>query len=220
MKSLRILLCIACLAISVTAQDSPKFREYADAVARIEKFSGTVLVARKGVPAFEQSYGLADRSSNAPNTNATEYRIGSMSKSITGTAIMALRDQGKLKIEDSICVYVAPCPADWKPITLQHLLTHTSGVADIVKFPDFMEFRSKPHTPQQLVSMIAARPVEFAPGSKFVYSNSNFILLGSVIEKASGMGYEDFLKKNIFAKAGMKSSGYTKASPGAAKGYV
>ena len=129
------------------------------------------------------------------------YRIGSMSKPITATAVMALRDQGKLKLDDSVCVYVSPCPDAWKPITLTNLLTHTSGIPDVVKFPDYMEFRVKPHTPQQMVELIASRPVDFAPGAKFVYCNSNFILLGVVIEKASGMPYEKYLAKTVLSPA-------------------
>src|SRR5690348_8848607 len=86
------------------AQGSPaKYREYLDAAANVDKFSGTVLVARKGQVVIEQSYGSADRKTNTPNTNDTMYRIGSMSKPITATVVMELRDQGKLKLDDSVC---------------------------------------------------------------------------------------------------------------------
>src|SRR6185369_17212245 len=221
MKVFRFVLLILFAAITASAQDAAKIHEYMDAVAKVEKFSGTVLVARKGQVVFEQSYGLADRATNSANTNSTKYFIGSMTKPITATAIMALRDQGKLKLDASICTYLAPCPEPWKPIQVQHLLTHTSGVTDIVRFPDFMELRTKPHTPQQLVELIGAKPVEFTPGAKFFYSNSNFILLAAILEKVSGVPYEEFLKTNVFARAGMTGSGNDgSAGKKLAKGYM
>jgi CubicO group peptidase (beta-lactamase class C family) len=207
MKTLTFVLLILFTAVAAREQDAAKIREYMDAAAKVEKFSGTVLVARKGRVVFERSYGLADRAKNLPNTNATRYFIGSMTKSITGTGIMALRDQGKVRLDASICEYLKPCPEQWKPMQVQHLLTHTSGVPDIVRFPEFMELRTKPHTPQQLVELFAAKPVEFAPGAKFFYSNSNFILLATILEKVCAMPYEDCLKKNVFSKAGMENSG-------------
>jgi CubicO group peptidase (beta-lactamase class C family) len=144
-----------------------------------------------------------------------------MSKPITATAVMALRDEGKLKLDDSICIYLKPCPDSWQAINLTHLLTHTSGIPDVVKFPDYMTFRVQPHTPQQMVELIASRPVDFAPSTKFVYCNSNFILLGVVIQKVSGITYEEYLAKSVLKPAGMKSTGYEAKLPGPmANGYV
>ena len=221
MKTLRSLLAIALLAVSAFAQEAGTFRKYADAAASVDKFSGTILVARKGSVLFQQSYGLADRQANTPNTDTTTFRIGSMSKPITATAIMVLRDQGKLKLEDSVCAYIPSCPAAWKPITLTHLLTHTSGVPDITKFPDFMTYRTIGRTPKQLVDHIAEQSTDFPPGSRFVYSNSNFILLGYVIENLTKLPYETFLVKNVFEPAGMTRSGYEENPKlPSAKGYV
>ena len=218
----RLLIVVLWFVSCAFAQESPaKYREYLDAAAKIEKFNGTVLVARKGQVVVEQSYGLADRQANMPDTNDTVYWIGSMSKPITAVAVMALRDAGKLKLDDSVCTYVAPCPETWKAVTLTNLLTHTSGIPDVVKFPDFLEFRVKEHTPQQMVELIASRPVDFAPGTKFVYCNSNFILLGVVIEKASAMPYEKYLQKAVLSPGGMKHTGYGGKGTGPAiKGYV
>jgi CubicO group peptidase (beta-lactamase class C family) len=100
----RLTLLLLCLVPILPAQDALKYREYLDAAARVDHFSGTVLVASKGQIEFQQAYGLADRAANKPNTVDTIYRIGSMSKPITATAVMALRDGGKLKLDDSICV--------------------------------------------------------------------------------------------------------------------
>ncbi len=221
MKIMRLLLAIALLGVSAFAQEAATFRKYADAAASVDKFSGTILVARKGNDLLQQSYGLADRAANTPNTDSTTFRIGSMSKSVTATAIMLLRDQGKLKLEDSVCTYIPSCPPAWKSVTLSNLLTHTSGVPDITKFPDFMTYRTIGRTPKQLVDHIAEQPTDFPPGSRFVYSNSNFILLGYVIENVTKTPYETFLAKNIFEPAGMTRSGYEENSKlPAAKGYV
>ncbi len=218
----KLVVFVVFVASCAWSQESPaKYREYLDAAAKIEMINGTVLVARKGQVVVEQSYGLADRKISKPDTNETVYRIGSMSKPITAVAVLALRDAGKLKLEDSVCMYVSPCPEAWKAVTLTNLLTHTSGIPDVVKFPDFLEFRVKEHTPQQMVELIASRPVDFAPGTKFVYCNSNFILLGVVIEKASGMPYETYLRMAVLGRAGMKHTGYSeKVSSPEAKGYV
>ena len=144
-----------------------------------------------------------------------------MSKPFTATAIMILRDQGKLSVDDPLCKFVSPCPEAWKPVLLKQMLNHTAGLPDVTKYPDYMEFRQKEFTPQQLVDLIAAHPMDFTPGAKFVYSNSNFIVLGYVVEKASGVQYESFLKKYVFGPAGMKSTGYLAETPGPmAKGYV
>lgn len=221
MKMLRFLGALLLLAAAAPAQDIAKLREYAEAAARIDKFSGSILVARKGEVLFQQSYGLADRQVNKPNTDATTFRIGSMSKPITATAITVLRDEGKLKLDDSVCAYIQPCPAAWKPITLTHLLTHKSGIPDITKFPDFMTYRTVAHTPKELVEHIGERPVDFLPGKRFVYSNSNFIVLGLVIKNVSKTPYEAFLAKNVFEPAGMTSSGYFENPKlPSAKGYV
>src|SRR4051794_954382 len=221
MKQLALLLVAILPTFGAMAQDTSKFTEYMDASVKVDHFSGTVLVASKGEVVFQHAYGLASLKDNTPNTTSTVYPIGSMSKPITATAIMLLRDQGRLRLEDSICVYLAPCPPAWKPVTLQHLLTHTSGLPDVVKFPDYMTFRAKRHTPQQLVELIASRPVDFAPGTKFVYCNSNFILLGAIVEKVSGKPYQTFLQQNIFAPVGMKSSGYeAKSLAPEAVGYI
>jgi len=165
---------------------------------------------------------MADRGKQVKNTIDTSFRIGSMTKSVTATAVLMLGpQQGPVRTGDSVCAYLKQCPEKWNAVRIEHLLTHTAGMPDIVKFPDFMEFRRKPHTPAQLVEKVASRPLDFAPGSKFVYSNSNFLVLGAVIERVSTMPYEAFLRKNIFGPAGMKHSGYLdSAAAKLAKGYV
>ena len=184
-----------------------KVDEYMNAAVKVDDFSGSVLVARDGKLIFNQSYGLANIELGAPNTPQTVFRIGSISKPMTATAVMMLHERGKLNTGDSICKYLDNCPSAWQPITVKHLLTHTSGISDYLYFPDFIETIALPVTHEKMIGRFRDKPLEFAPGEKFAYGNSNYYLLAVIIERASGKSYTDFLRENIFAPAGMKQTG-------------
>lgn len=92
-------------------------------------FRGAVLVAKDGRTLLRKGYGVADESTGAPNLPATRFRIGSITKQFVAAGILILRDRGSLALSDSVCAHVTPCPATWQPVTLRHLLTHSSGVA-------------------------------------------------------------------------------------------
>lgn len=124
-------------------------------------------------------------------------------------AIMMLQERGKLSVSDPICKYLENCPAAWQPITIRHLLTHTSGLPNYTSLPGFFEKQSmQPFTAQSLVDLFRDKPLDFQPGEKFNYSNSGYHLLGLIIEKVSGAPYSAFLRDNIFAPLGMKNTGY------------
>ena len=163
-----------------------------------ESFTGAVLVARNGEVLFSQGYGLADRDKNLPNTPQTKYRLGSISKQFTAMAILVLQTQGKLTVQDPVCRYISECPDSWQDITIHHLLTHIAGIPDFTSFPDYETTRATPSSPLQTIARFQDRPLDFKPGEKWSYSNSNYILLGYIIETASGESYETFLQKNIF----------------------
>jgi CubicO group peptidase (beta-lactamase class C family) len=97
-------------------------------LAKDGTFSGSALVAQNGQILLSQGYGLADRDKNLSNTSRTKFRIVSLTKAFTAMAILILQEQGKLKVQDSLCVHLKDCPDAWKPVTLHHLLTHTSGI--------------------------------------------------------------------------------------------
>jgi CubicO group peptidase (beta-lactamase class C family) len=191
--------------------------------ARIDKymqmyhssFSGTIFVAQKGKVLSSQGYGLADRELNVPNTPQIKYAIGSMSKSFTAMAIMILQDHGQLTVQDPICNYLADCPSAWKPITLHHLLTHTSGIHNYTdlypKLKDEVNI-CREYKPEEVIAYFKDLPLDFAPGSGWSYSNSGYFLLGVVIEKVSGESYETFIQKNILQPLGMSESGYDRSS--------
>jgi CubicO group peptidase (beta-lactamase class C family) len=185
-------------------------------------FIGTVLVARGGRILFRQSYGMANYELGVPNSNETRYHIASVSKPFTAVAILQLQEQGRLSVSDHVSKYVTDFP-NGDRITLDNLLTHSSGIPDINGLDDYDTFARSPHTVEQLVAKFASLPLEFAPGSSQRYSNSNYNVLALILEKVSGQSYETYLRRHIFEPAGMKDSGVdcdaSRLIPSAASGY-
>lgn len=181
---------------------------YAQKQAANGEFSGTVLVAKNGTPIFQRAYGLADRAKNVPNTLDTKFRIGSMNKMFTATAIMQLVQAGKINLDKPLGTYVTDYPnkAVSSRVTIRELLTHTGGTGDIFG-PEFAKNRLKLRTLQDYVNLYGKRPLRFKPGSKFEYSNYGFILLGTVIERVSGQSYYRYVRNHIYGPAGMTSTG-------------
>ncbi len=143
-----------------------------------------------------------------PNTPQTVFRLGSITKQFTPMAVIMLQERNKLNVQDPICKYLENCPAAWQPVTIRHLLTHTSGIPNFTDFPDFAKIKALPVTHASLIERFKDKPLEFAPGEKFNYSNSGDYLLGVITERASGKSYADFLRENIFATLVMKQTGY------------
>jgi CubicO group peptidase (beta-lactamase class C family) len=191
-----------------------KANEYMAAAQKVDKFSGSVLVARDGKPILSKGYGMANYEWNIPNTPETVFRLGSITKQFTSAAIMLLQERGKLSTSDPVCKYVTECPAAWEPITIKHVLTHTSGIPNYTSFPGWMDKKSVlPVTTAELLAEYKVKPLDFTPGEKFSYSNSGYHLLGAIIEKVSGKSYTDFLQENIFTPLGLKQTGYDMPKP-------
>jgi CubicO group peptidase (beta-lactamase class C family) len=166
-------------------------------------FSGAVLVARDGEVILSNGYGLADAERGIPNTAQTRFHLASVSKAFAGMAVMILQERGLLSVDDSLCKYAEECPAGWEAITLHHLLTHTSGLP-VDPEVDFTNF-----SPSYLeaLEIIKSEPLLSEPGNSYNYSNAGYIALGYVIEQASGVKYEQFVRDNIFTPLGMSDSG-------------
>ena len=200
-----------------------KFDAYLEAASRHDHFSGTVLVARDGVPVFTRSYGMANYELDVPNSARTVYRIASLTKQFTALAVMQLQEQGKLKVGDPICQYIDQCPAAWKPITLRHLLTHTSGIENYSSLSEWDEVLAlRSYKRPELVALFRDLPLRFTPGEQFKYSNSGYVLLGMAIERASGKSYGDYLREKIFTPLGMSQTVYDESRtllPNRASGY-
>jgi len=209
-----ITLCLAITPASL-AQTKPasdelqaKVDERLNGLVKTGGFSGAVLIAREGRVLVSKGYGMANLEDETPNTPQTKFRLGSITKQFTSTAIMMLQEQGKLNTQDSICKYVTDCPAAWQAVTLHHLLSHTGGVANFTSFPDYPKTMRQSTTVEALIARFKDKPLDFQPGEKWSYSNSGYVLLGQVIEKVSGKSYEAFLQDNIFTPLGMTNTGY------------
>ena len=189
-------------------QIAAKIDEYMTAAARVNRFSGSILVARNNQLVTSKGYGMANLETQTPNSAQTKHRIGSLTKQFTAMGIMMLQERGKLNVNDSVCKYLAACPALWQPVTVRHLLTHTSGIPNYTDFPDFAQTRLQTVNPVSFVETFKNKPLEFVPGEKFNYSNSGYYLLGLIIERASGKPYAEFLRENIFIPLGMTNTSY------------
>jgi CubicO group peptidase (beta-lactamase class C family) len=185
-----------------------RFDRYLERRAETDRFSGSVLVARRGEVLFKKGYGLANREHNVPNTPQTKFRIGSITKPFTAAAILQLEEKGLLSVQDPVCRYIEDCPEAWERVTLHHLLSHTSGIFNFTSDPEYPRTWMLPSRPPQTMRRFRDRPLDFQPGKQYRYSNSNYVLLAIVIEKVSGESYESYVTRNILEPAGMNDSGH------------
>mgnify|MGYP001237942664 CR=1 FL=1 len=181
-----------------------------DVQSKDDRFSGVVLLARGDRILFERAYGFADAEKRKRNTLDTRFGIASMGKMFTATAVMQLARAGKLDLHAPLAKVLPDYPnADIaQNVTLHHLLTHTGGTGDIF-VPEIESRRDRIHSHADYIAILGDRAPEFAPGAKWSYSNYGFVLLGRAIERASGEDYFDYVRKHVFAPAGMRHSGTT-----------
>lgn len=188
-------------------QVSAKVDEYMNVAVKAEHFSGSVLVAKDGKPLVSKGYGMANYELDVPNTPKTIFRLASLTKAFTATAIMQLHEKEKLNINDGVCKYLENCPEIWQPVTIKQLLTHTSGIPNYTNFPGYEKTAGLFATNAELLARFKDKLLEFSPGEQYRYSNSGYHLLGMIIEKAAGQSYADYLQQNIFTPLGMKTTG-------------
>jgi CubicO group peptidase (beta-lactamase class C family) len=183
--------------------------------------SGYVLVMRDGREVCSRAWGLSNRARDLTANADTRFRIGSLTKQFTAAAVMKLVEDGRVKLDDPLNTYV-PFGDAGAHITLHHLLSHTSGIANYTDNGAFMAHTGEPHTREQMLDVIRKGGVQFSPGSTFRYSNSNYYLLGLVIEKASGESYADYLQKHVLAPAHLAHTGTVddEGAPNTAIGYA
>ena len=173
-----------------------------------DSFSGVVLLAKDGKPIFQAARGLADRERQQKVGMQTKFRIGSMNKMFTAVAVLQLRERGTLSLDDTLAKWLPDYPnAELaKSVTLHHLLTHTGGTGDIFG-PLYDQHRRQLSSHQAYIDLYGQRDLEFAPGTRFAYSNYGFVLLGRVIEKASGESYYDYVHEHVYTPAQMTATG-------------
>lgn len=167
------------------------------------------LVCVKNKVIYKKAFGMANLELEVPLTADMVFRIGSISKQFTGVAILQLMEQGKLSLQDDITKYIEDFPTHGHNISIHHLLIHTSGIKSYTDMKEWTpEIRKKDFTPSELLDFFKEQPMEFAPGEKFQYNNSAYVMLGYIIEKVSGMTYAEYVEKNLFKPAGMTNSLY------------
>ena len=189
---------------------SARIDEVMNLANKYRLFNGSVLVAENGKVIYKKGVGLANMEWNIPNSAETKFRLGSITKQFTATAILQLVDQGKVKLDGKVSDYLPDYRKDvGDKVTVHQLLNHTSGIPSYTGLPGFFQDVSRnPFKVDDFVKKYASNDLEFEPGSKFSYNNSGYFLLGAIIEKVSGKPYEQVLKENIFEPLGMKNTGY------------
>lgn len=169
---------------------------------------GTALVARNGQIIYKKAFGMANLEMNIAMQPDMIFRIGSITKQFTAVAILQLMEQGKLSLQDEITKYLPDYPMNGHKITIEHLLTHTSGIQSYTSMKDFETNMRKDMTPEEMINSFKNQAMEFAPGTKWNYNNSGYFLLGFIIEKVSGKTYPKYVEEVFFKPLGMTNSYY------------
>ncbi|HAA31543.1 MAG TPA: serine hydrolase, partial [Cyanobacteria bacterium UBA8553] len=185
-------------------------------------FMGTVLVAREGEVLLSNGYGLANLEHNIAHTPQTKFRLGSITKQFTATAILQLQEQGLLQVDAPISTYLPNYP-NGEQITVHHLLNHTAGIPSYTSFPDYPQKWRTVMSVDELIAWFSDKPLEFTPGDRHNYSNSGYAVLTKIIETVSSQSYADYLQHHIFQPLEMTNSGYDiyeKILPNRASGYT
>lgn len=187
-----------------------------------KSFMGQVLVAKGDTILFDRFYGYANVEWNVAFAPDTRFRIGSMTKQFTAAAVMKLVADKKVALDATASTYVTDLPATWSKVTVRQLLDQTAGLPDYTSDPKFAAVSRQPTKPRELIALVADKSPEFAAGSEWRYSNTNYLVLGKLIEDVSGKPYAVFLRNTLFAPLGMKGTAFDSVNrimPHRADGY-
>ena len=176
-------------------------------LARSGRFSGVALVAKDGRPILRSVYGQANRTAGKRNRMTTQFNLASMGKMFTGVAVAQLVQAGKVRFQDPVGRYVPSLPKRiGDRVTVGELLDHTSGLGDYFQDPGYQRLRRRLTSLRSYLPLISRERLAFAPGTRFSYSNSGFILAGLVVERASGRDYYSYVRDHVWRRAGMRST--------------
>jgi len=209
-----IILLMVFVTLSVQAQPAKtkamtsEFDKMLSAQFKTGETGCAALVAVKGEIIYKKAFGMADLELNVPMQPDMIFRVGSITKQFTAIAILQLMEQEKLSLQDDITRFIPDYPTQAYKITIEHLLTHTSGIKSYTNVPEFEKYIKEDLSPAEAVDRFKNLPMEFAPGTKWNYNNSGFFLLGYIIEKASGKTYAEYIEENLFKPAGMTNTLY------------
>src|SRR5262245_33568520 len=206
---LLLLMSVAAIAQNGSPDIAAKADELINAYVKQGKFCGSVLIAKGGTVLLNKGYGMANYELDVPNTPQTKFRLGSITKQFTAMLIAQLAERGQLNVEDPVTKYLPDYPKETgDKVKIYNLLTHSSGIQNFTSFPEYATVKLKTNKTAEIVALFKDKPLEFAPGEKFKYSNSGYVLLAYLIEKITGKTYEQVLKENILEPLGMKNTGY------------
>ncbi len=189
-------------------QLTAKFDQLLSEQFKTGETGAAALVSKKGQIIYKKAFGMANLELNVPMQPDNVFRIGSISKQFTAVAILQLMEQGKLGLQDDITKFIPDYPTHGHKITIEHLLTHTSGIQSYTGMKEFGTISRLDKKPEELIAFFKNQPMEFAPGTKWNYNNSGYFLLGYIIEKVSGKTYPEYVEENIFKPLGMTHSYY------------
>ncbi len=212
MKIILGCLLIASSAFKTAAQTRPEeIDELLKAYTTQGSFNGAALVAQKGKVLIQKGYGYKNAAAKTFNDSNTIFQIGSLTKQFTSSIILYLQQQKKLSVEDKLSKYIPDYP-DGGSITIENLLTHTSGIHNY-NDQAFMKNNATRHIKtDSLIALFKYAQPDFKPGEKYNYSNSNYVLLGFIIENITGNSYYNVIREDIFQPLGMFHSGFDFAS--------
>jgi CubicO group peptidase (beta-lactamase class C family) len=200
-------------------------RQEVDAAAAADEFAGTVLIARRGKTILLDAWGSAERAFSVPCRPDTKFNLGSINKLFTGVAIAQLAQQGKLSLDDTLAKHLPdyPNPDAAKKVTIRHLREMSSGIGDFFgeKFDATPKDRLRRNA--DFLPLFAAEPLAFVPGGKRQYSNGGYVVLGAIVEKVSGEDYHEYVRRHVYAPAGMTATDSYEADtvvPNLAEGYT
>ncbi|HTU82961.1 MAG TPA: serine hydrolase domain-containing protein, partial [Candidatus Acidoferrales bacterium] len=214
-------------SVSPAPADSATVAQIDSAVAKIVSAghlpSVVAAVSRDGAVAYAQAFGFANLARRVPATVQTHYEIGSITKQFTAAAILQLKEAGKLSLDDPLARWIPEYRRGAK-VTIRELLQQTTGIYNYTEVDGFVKIATT-QAPSfaRILALVANKPLAFAPGSKFAYSNTNYILLGEIVERASGTPWERYVRAHEFAPAAMTHSGFIDDEPRLqpmATGYV
>jgi CubicO group peptidase (beta-lactamase class C family) len=181
-----------------------------------------VIVVKDGTTVLRAGYGMANVELDVAIEPHRVFRLGSITKQFTAVATLLLLEDGKLALEDDITRFLPTYPTQGHHITVEHLLTHTSGIKSYTSMPEWQAQWRKDLPLTELIDLFRDQPMEFAPGARWAYNNSAYVLLGAIIEHVAGQSYEEFLQRRIFEPLEMAHTAYDhteRVVPGRVAGY-
>ena len=204
---LTALLGAATLTASAQQLNTAKLDSLLTSLATNNKMMGSLAVSRNGQVVYNHAFGSAQLAPQVPATTATRYRMGSITKMFTAVMIFQLMEERKLTLGTPLATFFPQLP-NAKTITIDQLLSHRSGLHNLTADAAYLGYMTQPKVQAELLAIMSKYSPDFEPGAKFDYSNSNYIVLGYIVEKLGKQPYAQALQKRVVAKAGLKNTYY------------